>query len=129
MEPTRKRDFVVLVVEDEPFVRMLGADALEDAGFGVLEACNADEALRLLGARSDVRIVFTDIEMPGSVDGLALAWRIHERWPRIGVVLTSGRCFIDPASMPHGDLFMPKPYAAWALVRQIETIIARDELE
>lgn len=106
-------------------MRLLSADVLADAGFGVLEACDADEALRLLDARPDVGAVVTDIEMPGSLDGLDLAWRIHERWPRIGVVLTSGRCFIDPAAMPDGDLFMSKPYATWALVRQIEAI-ARD---
>jgi CheY-like chemotaxis protein len=122
MEPT-KHDLLVLVVDDEPCVRMLSADVLEDAGFGVLEACNAEEALRVLDTRSDVRVVFTDIEMPGSLDGLALARRIHERWPRIGVVVTSGRGTVDHPSMP--DRFIPKPYSPGVLVRQIEAVFAR----
>jgi two-component system, response regulator PdtaR len=125
MEQTQSHSSVVLVVEDEPLVRMLGADFLESAGFEVIEACNADEALRVLALRDDVRAVFTDVDMPGSLDGLDLAWRIHETWPGIGVVLTSGRCFLEPNLMPRDDVFVPKPYAAPALVRHIETVMAR----
>ncbi len=119
------RHSVVLVVEDEPFVRMLGADVLESAGYEVIEACNADEALRILTTRADVRAVFTDVDMPGSLDGLDLAWRIHDRWPDIGVVLTSGRSFIEPNAMPHGDAFVSKPYSAPALVRRVEAVMGR----
>jgi CheY-like chemotaxis protein len=125
MEQPQNHSSVVLVVEDEPFVRMLGTDVLESAGFEVIEACNADEALRVLASREDVRAVFTDVDMPGSLDGLDLAWRIHERWPEIGVVLTSGRCFIEPDAMPREDVFVPKPYAAPVLVRHIEALMAR----
>lgn len=126
MEHTqRKIPPVVLVVEDEPFVRMMGADLLDQAGYDVLLASNADEALRVLAARPDVRVVFTDIEMPGSLDGLALAWRIHDCWPRIGVVVTSGRCAIGAGAMPDEDLFVAKPYAAPTLVRQIEKVMQR----
>ncbi|MEJ0096155.1 MAG: response regulator [Methylocella sp.] len=125
MEQPQNHSSVVLVVEDEPFVRMFGTDVLESAGFEVIEACNADEALRVLASREDVRAVFTDVDMPGSLDGLDLAWRIHERWPEIGVVLTSGRCFIEPGAMPREDVFVSKPYAAPVLVRHIEALMAR----
>src|SRR5215203_2112901 len=75
---------VVLLVEDEPLVRMTAADELEEAGFQVLEAANADVALKVLEARSDeVQVLFTDVDMPGSMDGLALAEQVHSRWPHV----------------------------------------------
>jgi CheY-like chemotaxis protein len=110
---------VVLVVEDEPFVRLLGVDLLEEAGFAVLEACNADEALSLLEAHPEVRAVFSDVEMPGSLDGLGLARRICQRWPQVGIVLTSGHRVRAEVS-PWEGRFLPKPYDGKALVRQIE---------
>ncbi len=125
MESRSDRRFTILVVDDEPFVRMLGANVLEGAGFAVVEAASADEALLVLAERSDVCVVFTDVEMPGSLDGLDLAWRIHESWPEIGVVLTSGRHRMEPRSMPREDVFVPKPYAPSFLLRQIETVMAR----
>ncbi|ACK49820.1 response regulator receiver protein [Methylocella silvestris BL2] len=127
MQQRRQPQPVVLVVEDEPFIRMLGADVLEDAGFAVIEAANADEALRVLALRSDVAAVFTDVEMPGSIDGVALASRIHDRWPRIGVVLTSGRRVFGPDALPKTDRFVPKPYAPALLLVEIEAVIARAE--
>lgn len=120
---------VVLVVEDEPFVRMMGADALQGAGFGVIEACDADEALRVLAARPDVCVVFTDVDMPGSLDGLALARRVHDCWPRIGVVVTSGRYLVAEEFMPYGDSFVSKPYGAQALVRRIEEAMQRGRID
>lgn len=129
MEKPGNQQSVVLVVEDEPMVRMLGVDILESAGFSVVEACNADEALIVLAERSDVDAVFTDVDMPGSLDGLELAWRIHERWPRIGVVLTSGRYTIEPQAMPRENAFVPKPYAVSSLLRHIETVMARASAE
>ncbi len=119
--PTNKRN-VVLVVEDEPFVRMFGADLLEEAGFDVLQACNADEALRLLEVHPEVRVVFSDVEMPGSLDGLGLARHIRQHWPRIGIVLTSGHR-IRVEMIPQEGRFLAKPYDGKALVRQIEAIL------
>jgi CheY-like chemotaxis protein len=113
---------VVLIVEDEPLVRLTGADLLADAGFEVLEAGNADEALRILEATSKVRVVFSDVEMPGSLDGLALARNICQRWPSVGIVLTSGHC-IRAETIPREGRFLPKPYDGQALVRQIEEIV------
>jgi CheY-like chemotaxis protein len=125
MEQRQNHSSLVLVVDDEPFVRMLGADLLESAGFQVIEACTADEALDVLAMRSDIRVVFTDVDMPGSMDGLDLAWRIHDRWPDIGVVLTSGRCFIEADAMPREDVFVSKPYAGPVLLQQVEAVMGR----
>jgi CheY-like chemotaxis protein len=113
---------VVLVVEDEPFVRLYGADLLEQAGFDVLQAANADEALHLLETHPEVRVVFSDIEMPGFLDGLGLAHYICHRWPRIGIVLTSGHQ-IRMEMIPRDGRFMAKPYDGKALVRHIEAIM------
>jgi two-component system, response regulator PdtaR len=112
---------VVLVVEDEPFTRLMAADALSKSGLAVLEAVCADEALRILEAQADVRAVLTDVEMPGSLDGLDLARRIGERWPSIGVVVTSGKtCYAG--SIPEGSRFLSKPYAGSELVRHIRQV-------
>ena len=113
---------VVLIVEDEPLVRLTGADLLADAGFDVLEASNADEALRILEATPAVRVVFSDVEMPGSLDGLGLARNICRHWPSIGIVLTSGHR-VRAEMMPCEGRFLPKPYDGQALVRQIEEIV------
>jgi len=113
---------VVLIVEDEPLVRLTGADLLADAGFDVLEASNADEALRILEATPAVRVVFSDVEMPGSTDGLGLARNICRRWPSIGIVLTSGRR-IREEMIPCDGRFVAKPYDGQVLVRQIEEIV------
>jgi DNA-binding NtrC family response regulator len=113
---------VVLIVEDEPLVRLTGADLLADAGFDVLEAGNADEALRILEATPAVRVVFSDVEMPGSTDGLGLARNICRRWPSIGIVLTSGHR-IREEMIPCVGRFVAKPYDGQVLVRQIEEIV------
>jgi len=120
-KPTKPRD-IVLIVEDEPLVRLTGADLLAEAGFEVLEAGNADEALRIIEGTPEVRVVFSDVEMPGSLDGLGLARRICQRWPSIGIVLTSGRR-IRAETIPREGRFLPKPYDGQALVRQIEEIL------
>src|SRR4051812_1123431 len=82
---------VVLIVEDEELIRMLAAQTIEDAGFEVVEACNADEAIAVLAARKDVRVLFSDIDMPGSMDGLKLAKAVRDRWPPVEVILISGK--------------------------------------
>jgi len=116
---------IVLVVEDEPFVRLMAADVLSLAGYSVMEARNADEALRILEGQADVVVVFTDIDMPGSIDGLALAERIGQRWPQIDIVFTSGHRY-NMARIPCERRFLAKPYAGAELIRQIaETIRAR----
>jgi CheY-like chemotaxis protein len=100
----------VLIVEDEPLIRMGAVDIIEDAGFEVIEAASADEAIRILECRSDIRVVFTDIHMPGSMDGLKLAHAVRDRWPPIKIIVTSGRGLITEQDLPEGGRFFAKPY-------------------
>lgn len=102
---------VVLLVEDEMLVRMDAADNLEGAGFEVIETANADAAFEALCRRGDIQVLFTDIRMPGSMDGLALARLVHDRWPHIAVVITSGHGRPDEPEMPPWAAFIPKPYS------------------
>jgi CheY-like chemotaxis protein len=111
---------VVLLVEDEPLVRMTAADELDDAGFRVLEARNADEALVVLEAHSDeVQVLFTDVNMPGSMDGMALAERVYQRWPHVLLLISSGYARPHPDEIPDHGRFVPKPYRGETLVRHI----------
>src|SRR3977135_2127913 len=87
----------VLVVEDEMILRMRAVDIVEDAGFTAVEAVNADEALSILESRSDISLLFSDIQMPGSMDGLKLAHAVHERWPSIKIILVSGEVNVADA--------------------------------
>jgi CheY-like chemotaxis protein len=109
---------VILVVEDEPFLRFHAADVLEQEGFGIAEATNAENALRVLENRQDVKLVFTDIQLPGTLDGIDLARQVQKRWPHIQVVITSGRKRPSPAEMPEGR-FLAKPYSSQDLLREI----------
>jgi CheY-like chemotaxis protein len=100
----------VLIVEDEPLVRLCAVETVEAAGFTVIEAANADEAIRILEDRSDIRVVFTDIHMPGSMDGLKLAHAVRNRWPPIKIIVTSGREKVAEQELPAGGRFFAKPY-------------------
>ena len=113
---------LVLVVDDEFLVRMNAVFLLEEAGFGVLEAGNAEEAIALLESRNDIRIVFTDINMPGSMDGLRLAHAIRDRWPPIELVLTSGQIRVRNEDMPARGLFLSKPYHANKLLEVVQSL-------
>jgi DNA-binding NtrC family response regulator len=124
-EQTKKHSrSVVLVVEDEELIRMLAAQTISDAGFDVVEACNADEAIAVLAARKDIRVVFSDIDMPGSMDGLKLAKAVHDRWPPIEVILTSGKYHPGQERLPARGQFMPKPYRADTLVSAVRRMAA-----
>ena len=101
---------VVLIVEDEFLLRMDAVDMIAAAGFEAVEAANADEAIKILEARRDITVVFTDIQMPGSMDGLKLARAVRGRWPPIKIVATSGRVAIAETDLPEGGKFLPKPY-------------------
>ena len=106
----------VLVVEDEFFSRLHVVDLVEAAGFRAIEAANADQAIAILEARKDIRIVFTDIDMPGSMDGLRLARAIRERWPPIELILTSGHVDVTDSDVPERGLFFSKPYRDQAII-------------
>ena len=100
----------VLVVEDDFLSRLHAVSLVEDAGYIAVEAANADEAITILEGRKDIRIVFTDIDMPGSMDGLKLAHAIRRRWPPIELILTSGHFHIKHDELPERGRFFPKPY-------------------
>lgn len=112
----------ILIVEDEPLLRTFNADALSEAGFEVLEACDADEALRLLEADGGIDVVFTDVEMPGQFDGFALARTIEVRWPAIGVVITSGRRLPPDNAAAPARRFVPKPFKVSQIVESIGSV-------
>src|ERR1700719_3579750 len=90
----------VLIVEDEMMLRMRAVDIVEEAGFTPIEAVNADEALAILESRLDIELLFTDIQMPGSMDGLKLAHAVHRRWPSIKIILVSGKLTLADTEKP-----------------------------
>jgi CheY-like chemotaxis protein len=120
---------VILVVEDETLVRMFLTDFLDDAGFKVFEAVNADEALTVLQARPDVQAVVTDIEMPGSMNGLELTRTVKERWPGVGVVISSGRQRPGPDDISDKVAFVSKPYLPDTIVQVIQQIATPQVVE
>jgi len=113
---------VVLVVEDEPIIRMNAVAMIEDAGYDVVEASNADDAVLLLEARTDIRVVFSDIEMPGSMDGLKLMHAVRKRWPPVILILASGRVSPSVADMPEKTVFLRKPYTEDDLLKVLAAI-------
>jgi CheY-like chemotaxis protein len=114
---------VVLVVEDESLLRLYATEVLEDAGYAVVEVDNAEAALEALETRDDVRLLFTDIQMPGALDGLELARRVHERWPQVRIVLASGRSRPRRAEMPDEARFIAKPFSPDELVGHIQDLL------
>jgi two-component system, response regulator PdtaR len=114
------RSTTVLVVEDESLIRMLAADSLEEQGFTVLEAGDAAEALAILEEHDEVDVLFTDVNMPGPMDGLALAGLMHDRRPELGLVITSGRGTPDPERLPMSSLYLAKPYLPRQLTAAVE---------
>lgn len=114
---------VVLVVEDETFLRMNAVDMIESVGFRVLEAATADEAIRILETHDDISVVFTDIQMPGSMDGLKLARAVHGRWPPIKIVATSGQINVNEGDLPDGGRFLAKPYSSSQLASTLQQLI------
>lgn len=109
---TAAKRLIVLIVEDEFLLRMDASEMIEGAGFETVEAGNAEEAIAILERRSDIRVVFTDVQMPGAMDGLKLAAAVRGRWPPIQIIATSGRHFIRQGDLPEGALFLPKPYTS-----------------
>ncbi|HEX7944071.1 MAG TPA: response regulator [Phenylobacterium sp.] len=116
---------VVLLVEDEPLVRIVAAESLEEAGYAVLEAADANEALALISERDDVGVLFTDVNMPGALDGLTLAEMIHARWPNVRVVVTSGRPL--ERGVPDDGAFLQKPYTLREMTRAIRVARRKDD--
>ena len=118
----------VLVVEDEMMLRMRAVDIVEDAGFNPIEAVNADEALAILESRSDIELLFTDIQMPGSMDGLRLAHAVHERWPSIKIILVSGKLLPTDAEKPVHSRFFGKPLEVKQMIAEMQQMIGQGSL-
>ena len=114
---------VVLVVEDEMLLRMRAVDMVEDAGFTSVEAVNADEAVAILESRSDIALLLTDIQMPGSMDGLKLAHAVHERWPPIRIILVSGQLRLASVDIPADSRFYGKPLEAKEMIAEMQSMI------
>jgi len=114
----------ILVVDDEALIRMATMDIMEDAGYSVVEAANADEAIIMLERCPDIAAVLTDINMPGSMDGLELSRLIQARWPLIELVVTSGRLIGGAVHMPPGIHFVVKPYTPREIVSALQDCAA-----
>jgi DNA-binding NtrC family response regulator len=109
---------VILVVEDEGPINLMTSEELRRAGHRVISAYSADQAIAILESRNDIRLVFTDIDMPGSMDGLKLAAAVRDRWPPVQILITSGKHPV--AALPEGMPFLPKPYRMDNLCRTVE---------
>src|SRR6266850_5642701 len=116
---------VVLVVEDEMLLRMRAVDIVEDAGFTSVEAVDADEAVAILESRSDIALLFTDIQMPGSMDGLGLAHAVHARWPPIKIILVSGQLKLADIDIPANSRFFGKPLVSGEMIAELQNMIGR----
>jgi CheY-like chemotaxis protein len=120
---TSKTPLVVLVVEDDFLLRTLAVEVVEEAGFVAIEARDADEAVALLESRADISLLFTDIDMPGSMDGLKLAHAVRDRWPPIKILVVSGKQRLQPSELPSNSCFVGKPYQMAALVEELRSLI------
>ena len=115
---------IVLVVDDETFIRMNAIDMLQDSGFGVLEAVDADDALRVLADHPEIGVLFTDINMPGSMDGLDLARRVHELRPDVHLIITSGKVRPSASEIPDSGRFIEKPYQQQQFIGLVQAAVA-----
>ncbi len=120
---------VVLVVEDEMVLRMRAVDIVEDAGFVPVEAASADEAIEILESRDDISLLFTDIQMPGSMDGLKLARAVHTRWPHIKIILVSGQTRLTDEDKPAHSRFFQKPVESGHMVAQLQDMVGAGVLK
>ena len=116
---------LVLVVEDEELLRLLAVDLIEEAGFARLVAKNADESISILEEHSDITLLFTDIHMPSSMDGLKLAHAVRHRWPPIKIIIVSGKVRLSENDMPTNSRFFAKPYRAAHLIAELQSFVSQ----
>jgi two-component system, response regulator PdtaR len=119
----------ILVVEDDALVRMVTSDILFEAGYHVIEAVNADEALILLEARPDIRLMVTDVRMPGELSGYGLARAVNLRWPNVAIVVVSGDTMPGDGDLPNGARFIAKPFQPSAFVQTIEELLSNEPVD
>ncbi len=118
---------VILVVEDEPIIRFNAVELLNLEGFEALGARNADEAISILEARSDIHLVFTDVEMPGTMDGIKLTHYIRSRWPEVHLFVASGKTRVNEKDLPEGSKFFPKPYNDHDIIHEMKRVLGAGE--
>jgi len=118
----------VLIVEDEMILRMRAVDIVEDAGFNPVEAVNADQAISILESRSDISLLLTDIQMPGSIDGLKLAHAVHDRWPSIKIILVSGQVKPSDTERPANSRFFGKPLGVDQMIAELQDMVGAGAL-
>jgi CheY-like chemotaxis protein len=114
----------ILVVEDEPLIRLGLATAIEEAGYQVFEAASAAEAIRRLESDPEIRLLLTDVDMPGGMDGIELAHYVRDRWPPVRLIVISGKVGVKPGELPAGARFVSKPYLEPALLDMVESLVA-----
>ena len=117
---------VVLVVEDSAIIRMGAVDLVQSAGYEALEASNADEAIRILESRADIDLVFTDVQMPGTMDGIKLSHYIRNRWPPVKLIVASGKAILEESSLPEGSRFFSKPYSNHVIADAMAGMLSGD---
>ena len=123
--PNGRDDRVVLIVEDEPLIRLIVAEAFEQADFIVFEASTAADAIKVLQREPTIHVVFTDIDLPGDMDGLELAHHVRHRWPPTILMVSSGRVAPHAIGLPSEAEFIPKPYLDGGLVRAVQGALSR----
>lgn len=121
------RKAVVLVVEDDALIRLSAMELVNAAGYEALEASDADAAIRILESRSDIDLVFTDVQMPGTMDGIKLSHYIRDRWPPVKLLVASGNAILEESSLPSGSRFFPKPYDDHAIVDAMARLLSSDD--
>lgn len=119
---------VVLVVEDSAIIRISAVELVISAGYQVLEACDADEAIRILEARTDIDLVFTDVQMPGTMDGIKLAHYIRNRWPPVKLIVASGAAIVEQSGLPSGSKFFSKPYDEHTIAEAMAVLLREEAL-
>src|ERR1700677_5089998 len=124
MEHSKKFRVAVLIVEDESLIRMGIVSSLEDAGFLIYEAANADKAIRMFEEHAEIGLVFTDINMPGSMDGLKLAHYARGHWPPVKIIVTSGQLRVRDKDLPAGAVFIGKPYDSDQITHKVREMLA-----
>ncbi len=115
---------VILIVEDDPFLWMLAVESINEAGFETLEACDADQAIAILESCSKIAVLFTDVNMPGSMDGLKLARVVNHRWPVIEILIASGHVRLRQTDLPPNGRFLGKPYRAAAMIAELHSLVS-----
>jgi len=115
---------VILVVEDTALIRMSAIDIVLLAGYEALEAEDADEAIRILESRDDIDLVFTDVQMPGTMDGVKLSHYIRDRWPPVKLIVASGMAILEESNLPTGSRFFTKPYNDSAIADAMAGLLA-----